>query len=232
MAAVTTGDRVRGAAVRLFAEKGFHGTGIRDLAQAAGLSSASLYHYMGTKEELLAVIMRECLERLLDGAAKATEGVADPRERLGRLVALHVMSHALRPDETRVVDNELRALSPAAQEPVVRLRDAYERLWASAIADGIAGGVFTADEPSITRLALLEMCNGVSRWYSPRGPLTLEALAAEYARLALRALESTGNGPDPDLRYCRAVVADVWNTPNPHAAPCSDGITGGRSKGD
>ncbi|WP_209670697.1 TetR/AcrR family transcriptional regulator [Amycolatopsis magusensis] len=229
---MTTGDRVRGAAVRLFAEKGFHGTGIRDLAQAAGLSSASLYHYMGTKEELLAVIMRECLERLLDGAAKATEGVADPRERLGRLVALHVMSHALRPDETRVVDNELRALSPAAQEPVVRLRDAYERLWASAIADGIAGGVFTADEPSITRLALLEMCNGVSRWYSPRGPLTLEALAAEYARLALRALESTGNGPDPDLRYCRAVVADVWNTPNPHAAPCSDGITGGRSKGD
>ncbi|MDI5975218.1 TetR/AcrR family transcriptional regulator [Amycolatopsis magusensis] len=229
---MTTGDRVRGAAVRLFAEKGFHGTGIRDLAQAAGLSSASLYHYMGTKEELLAVIMRECLERLLDGAAKATEGVADPRERLGRLVALHVMSHALQPDETRVVDNELRALSPAAQEPVVRLRDAYERLWASAIADGIAGGVFTADEPSITRLALLEMCNGVSRWYSPRGPLTLEALAAEYARLALRALESTGNGPDPDLRYCRAVVADVWNTPNPHAAPCSDGITGGRSKGD
>ncbi|MGA6165342.1 TetR/AcrR family transcriptional regulator [Amycolatopsis magusensis] len=229
---MTTGDRVRGAAVRLFAEKGFHGTGIRDLAQAAGLSSASLYHYMGTKEELLAVIMRECLERLLDGAAKATEGVADPRERLGRLVALHVMSHALRPDETRVVDNELRALSPAAQEPVVRLRDAYERLWASAIADGIAGGVFTADEPSITRLALLEMCNGVSRWYSPRGPLTLEALAAEYARLALRALQSAGNGPDPDLRYCRAVVADVWNTPNPHAAPCSDGITGGRSKGD
>ncbi|MFI6029626.1 TetR/AcrR family transcriptional regulator [Amycolatopsis magusensis] len=229
---MTTGDRVRGAAVRLFAEKGFHGTGIRDLAQAAGLSSASLYHYMGTKEELLAGIMRECLERLLDGAAKATEGVADPRERLGRLVALHVMSHALQPDETRVVDNELRALSPAAQEPVVRLRDAYERRWASAIADGIAGGVFTADEPSITRLALLEMCNGVSRWYSPRGPLTLEALAAEYARLALRALESTGNGPDPDLRYCRAVVADVWNTPNPHAAPCSDGITGGRSKGD
>lgn len=232
MAAVTTADRVRQAAIRLFAEKGFHGTGIRDLAQAANLSSASLYHYMGTKEELLAGIMRECLERLLEGAGKVTEGVADPRERLGRLVALHVLSHALRPDETRVVDNELRALSPAAQEPVVRLRDAYEQLWATAIADGMAIGVFSAGEPSITRLALLEMCNGVSRWYSPSGPLTLEALAAEYAGLAMRALESAGKGPDPDLRYCRAVVADVWNTPNPHAAPCPDAITGGRSKGD
>ena len=39
--------------VALFAAKGFHGTGIRELADAAGLSSATLYHYMGTKEDLL-----------------------------------------------------------------------------------------------------------------------------------------------------------------------------------
>ena len=44
---------MRAAALTLFAERGYHGTGIRQLADAAGLSSASLYHYMGTKEELL-----------------------------------------------------------------------------------------------------------------------------------------------------------------------------------
>ena len=50
--ALTTQQRVRRAAVKLFAGKGFHGTGIRDLAQEAKISSASLYHYIGTKEDL------------------------------------------------------------------------------------------------------------------------------------------------------------------------------------
>lgn len=186
--AVTSRDRVRRAAVKLFATKGFHGTGIRDLAQAANLSSASLYHYMGTKEQLLAEIMLDCLERLLGAATRELDGVDDPVERVSRLVALHVTTHARQPNETRVVDNHVDALSPKARRSVVRLRDAYERLWADAIEDGLRSGVFTTAQPAATRIALLEMCNGVARWYSPRGPLTLDQLAAHYVELARRAL--------------------------------------------
>jgi AcrR family transcriptional regulator len=208
--AVDSRERVRRAAVKLFAGKGFHGTGIRDLAQAAKLSSASLYHYMGTKEELLAEIMRESLERLLEAAALATVGRTAPADRLTALAVLHVMTHATRPDETRVVDNEVHALSPAARKTVVDLRDAYEQLWASAIDDGVAQGVFHSEHPAVTRLALLEMCNGVARWYSPRGTLALDELAAHYAQLVMRALAHTGAAEDPDLAGCRAVVSQVW----------------------
>jgi AcrR family transcriptional regulator len=207
-----SGDRVRRAAVKLFADKGFHGTGIRELAREAGLSSASLYHYMGTKEDLLAEIMRECLDRLLTAARGATEGVTDAAERLGTLVALHVITHAVQPDETRVVDNELRALAPADREVVVRLRDAYEQLWAGAIADGVHSGTFVTGEPAVTRLALLEMCNGVARWYSPRGTLSLDRLALHYAKLAMRALGCEREKP-PDLATCRRVVSEVWAVP-------------------
>lgn len=208
--AVDTGARVRQAAVKLFADKGFHGTGIRELAQDANLSSASLYHYMGTKEELLAEIMRECLERLLSAAALATAGIADPRSRLGGLVALHVITHAMRPDETRVVDHEVHALSPAAKRVVVKLRDDYELLWAEAIDSGIASGAFHTDQPAVTRVALLEMCSGVARWYSPGGHLPLEQLARHYAQLAMRALGCPDIGKGPDLAHCRAVVSQVW----------------------
>jgi AcrR family transcriptional regulator len=208
--AVDSRERVHRAAVTLFAGKGFHGTGIRDLAQAAKLSSASLYHYMGTKEELLAEIMRESLERLLEAAALATSGLTAPAERLTTLVALHVLTHATQPDETRVVDNEVHALSPAARKIVVELRDAYEQLWASAIDDGVAEGVFHTEHPTVTRLALREMCNGVARWYSPRGTLVLDELAAHYAQLVMRALAHTGTGENPDLAGCRAVVSQVW----------------------
>ncbi|HEV7975231.1 TetR/AcrR family transcriptional regulator [Amycolatopsis sp.] len=208
---VDSRDRVRAAAVKLFADKGFHGTGIRDLAQAAKLSSASLYHYMGTKEELLADIMRESLERLLAAAALATEGVEDPRLRLGKLVALHVITHASQPSETRVVDNEVHALSPAAKRTIVGLRDSYELLWSEVIDAGIAAGVFHTGQPAVTRLALLEMCSGVARWYSPRGTLTLDQLAAHYAELVMRALGCLDVGEQPDLKHCRTLVSQVWS---------------------
>jgi AcrR family transcriptional regulator len=218
--AVDSRDRVRAAAVKLFAGKGFHGTGIRDLAQAAKLSSASLYHYMGTKEELLAGIMRESLERLLEAATLVTGGVADPRLRLGNLVALHVITHAVQPDETRVVDNEVHALSPVAKRTVVKLRDDYELLWAEAIDAGIAAGAFHTGRPAVTRLALLEMCSGVARWYSPRGPLTLDQLATHFAELVMRALGCADVGEQPDLKHCRTVVSQVWNVRiQPPAAP-------------
>ncbi|WP_020670074.1 TetR/AcrR family transcriptional regulator [Amycolatopsis nigrescens] len=205
-------ERVRRAAVKLFADKGFHGTGIRDLASAAKLSSASLYHYMGTKEELLAELMDASLRRLVTAADEVTAGVPAPAARLSRLVALHVFTHALQPDETKVVDNEVRALSPAARRPVVALRDGYEARWASVLEDGVEAGVFDTDQPSATRLALLEMCNGVARWYSPRGKLSLDELAAHYARLAGRMLGCEVASDRADLAQCRAVVARVWGS--------------------
>lgn len=208
--AVSSRERVRAAAVKLFATKGFHGTGIRDLAQEAELSSASLYHYMGTKEDLLAEIMHTALNRLLDAAREATAGCADPVDRLRTLVALHVLAHAVGPAETRVVDNEVDVLSPAAREPVVALRDAYERLWAAAIDEGVAAGVFHTEHPAVTRLALLEMCSGVARWYSPLGPLPLDHLAEHYAELVSRALGCTSPPGVADLRRCREIVAKEW----------------------
>ncbi|MFF5991895.1 TetR/AcrR family transcriptional regulator [Prauserella flavalba] len=186
--AVSTGERVRRAAVKLFATKGFHGTGIRDLAQAAKLSPASLYHYMGTKEELLAGIMRDCLRRLLDDATDAVDGVADPVERIRRLVTLHVTAHARQPNETRVVDDHIDVLSPRLRREVVQLRDAYERLWSDTIEAGRKAGVFDTGQPAVTRIAVLDMCNGVARWYSPRGALTLRQVADHHVELTLRAL--------------------------------------------
>ncbi len=202
-------ERVRAAAVKLFATKGFHGTGIRDLAQEAELSSASLYHYMGTKEDLLADIMRTALNRLLGAAREAIADSTDPVRRMRSLVAVHVLAHAVGPAETRVVDNEVDVLSPAARAPVVALRDDYERLWAAAIEDGVGAGVCHTAHPAVTRLALLEMCSGVARWYSPQGALTLEELAGHYAGLVLRALGCGATG-DTGLRRCREIVAKEW----------------------
>jgi hypothetical protein len=134
----------------------------------------------------------------------------DPRQRLGKLVALHVLTHAVQPDETRVVDNEVHALSTDVRRTVVKLRDDCELRWADAITDGIAAGAFHPGQPTVTRLALLAMCSGVAGWYSPDGPLTLDQLAAHYTQLVMRALGCLDVGEQPDLTHCRAVASQVW----------------------
>ena len=186
MAAPSSQDRVQSAALRLFAERGYHGTGIRQLADAAGLSSASLYHYMGTKEELLVAIMRESLTGLLEAGERIAATHAEPRARLVALVGLHVRTHAAAPDRTRVVDDEVRALSPDRRAEIIALRDRYEALWQAALDEGVTSGAFRIGSTALVRRALLEMCSGVARWWTADGPLDLDALADEYAGLALR----------------------------------------------
>ncbi len=212
MAVNPTQTRVRNAAIRLFAKKGFHGVGIRELAQAAKVSPASLYHYIGSKEELLADIMWESLERLLSAAMLATTDVADPQEKLGRLVTLHVIAHAVQAKETAVVDNELRSLAPKLRKRVIDKRDAYEQLWAETIEQGAEAGVFRDDPEGIGRRALLEMCSGVARWYSPKGEIKLDALASEFTDIALRSLGTGDAPPQPDVDRCRTIVKYTWGT--------------------
>ncbi|MET8049618.1 TetR/AcrR family transcriptional regulator [Streptosporangium sp. NPDC005286] len=203
-----TDERVRGAAVRLFAEKGFHGTGIRELAEAAGLSSASLYHYMGTKHDLLTEIMETSLIRLVTAARRLVESGDGPAETLAALVRMHVAAHALRQEETIVVDNELRALTPERRDNVLALRDAYEHIWREIVEAGCAAQVFRVPDVKVARLALLEMCTGVARWYSPRGVLSLTEIASAHAAMALAMLGCTTPLPSDD--YAIALVTEIW----------------------
>jgi AcrR family transcriptional regulator len=213
---MSTEQRVRQAALELFAARGFHGTGIRDLADAAGLSSATLYHYMGTKEDLLVAIMRDSLTKLITAAERVTAQAESPKDQLARLVALHVMTHAQQQLETRVVDHEMRALSPTHHAEILKLRDQYEAIWQNTIEAGRKARVFHTRAPRVVRLALLEMCGGLSRWYSPKGPLQLEDLVLRYTEMALGALGVAGPQPKPSVEPVREVanlIANVWPQP-------------------
>ncbi|HWS35737.1 MAG TPA: TetR/AcrR family transcriptional regulator [Actinoplanes sp.] len=206
------GRRVRTAALELFAERGFHGTGIRDLAQRAGLSTATLYHYMGTKEDLLAEIMRDSMRLLLRAAAQTTMA-GTPTDRIARLTRVHVLAHAARPLHTRVADDELRALTPGTRAEITALRDEYENYWQSAITDGVTTGEFRVGAPAVARLAVLEMCSGVARWYRPDGPLTAADLATRYVEMTLGLLTGDAVAPTPDPGAATGMdrlVAELW----------------------
>lgn len=201
------------AAMRLFSLKGFQAVGIREIAQEAGVSTATLYHYMTNKEDLLLALMSDRLHRITSAAELAVDGLETPEEQLAGLVEVHVTAHALYP--SHVVDDELRSLSPEARAQVVELRDRYERIWDQVLAAGAAeGGPFTIDDQHFARLALLGMCNGVNRWFSAGGPVGVEEVALHFATLALALVHASRDGrslgaPDLGLAPARHYVEIV-----------------------
>jgi TetR/AcrR family transcriptional regulator, cholesterol catabolism regulator len=192
---VSTGERVRRAALRLFYSRGFEGTGIRKIAEQAGISVASLYHYVGTKEDLLEQIMLESMTDLLTPAQALAEAVSEPGERIADLVALHVQRHAQHRQLCLVGDTEIRSLSPGRRARVMALRDAYQAIWEQAIASGVEAGEIAVPDVKLATFALLQMCTGVAHWYTPRGRLSLDEISAAFVTMA-RALLSSGARQD------------------------------------
>jgi AcrR family transcriptional regulator len=182
---LSTKRRIEQAALQLFAAKGFEATGIRDIADRAGISTAALYHYMGSKDELLIDFMLVSMTQLTRVARQALAAADGAAAELATLVRVHVGFHTLDPQRSLVADDELRALSEEAFARVMDLRDAYEGLWTDTLERGVHGGIFRLSDVRITRLAVLEMCNGVNRWYSAAGPMQPGQIADAFTDLVL-----------------------------------------------
>jgi AcrR family transcriptional regulator len=193
-ARLPTKQRIEQAALQLFAAKGFEATGIREIADRAGLSTSALYHYMGSKDELLVAFMVESMTELTRVTSAALAGAASPAAQLAALVRAHVGFHTLDAQRSLVSDDELRAVSDAAFTKVMQLRDGYERMWAETLEAGRRSGEFSFGNARVTRLALLEMCNGVARWYSDRGPMHPAEIADSFADLALAMVGARRDG--------------------------------------
>lgn len=189
-------SRVWQAAVSLFARKGYAATGIRDIAKAAGITSATLYHYTSSKQDLLVRIMVHGQWLLTSTARDALTHVNTPEHRLGALVGNLVTAHATNPLSTSVIDNEIRAFTPVSTEraTVIELRDEYEGLWRQTIDSGVAQGVFHTSDSHLTRLGLLTMCSGMSRWYRPDGRDDLYRLCEHFVDIALGAVHARRDG--------------------------------------
>ena len=180
-----TEARIRDAALRLFAERGYTATGIRDVARDAGVTTATLYHYMGGKQDLLLTIMRDGMHGLIESAREALEEATTPTEEMAALARAHIVVNGRSLLDAYVGDTEIRSLDDANRARIVKLRDQYEELWDNVIERGIESGDFRIGDRKLFRLAVIQMVNGVAYWYRPTGERSLNAIAREFAGFAL-----------------------------------------------
>lgn len=181
-----TRDDVVEAAGRLFAERGYHGTSMRDLGKALGLQGSSLYSHVESKEDLLVEVVQRGAELFQASADRAFERAAEPVERLRELIGGHVDVILDHLDESKTFLNEAKALDDDHRKAVIAARDRYEHAFRQTIADGVADGSFapTAD-PKTSTIFVLSVLNAIDRWYRPDGPLDRQALTEAILSFAL-----------------------------------------------
>jgi AcrR family transcriptional regulator len=189
-----TGDRIKSAALWLFAVKGVDSSSIRDIGARAQVPTSLLYHYAPSKLQLLFELMDDGIRRHLASSSEARTLGQTPEGELFGLVCAHVLMHAKNRLMARLVNHEWRALPLRRQSVILELLDEINALWDATITRGVQAKIFHVEDVKLARLALIEMCNGVSTWYSPSGRISIDALVSGFTDLALGMLRATRNG--------------------------------------
>ncbi|GGJ35139.1 TetR/AcrR family transcriptional regulator [Streptomyces brasiliensis] len=174
------------AALTLFAERGYLGTSMRDIASQLGMRAPSLYNHLESKQELLQDIMLRTMENLVADHQMAVATTNDVAEQLRRAMEAHVRYHARHPREVRIGNAEIWNLEQPAQDRVRKLRRDYARSWQDVINRGVDEGRFQTPSPQLASYAMLEMGIGISLWYHEGGRLSESQLAYYYGDMALR----------------------------------------------
>lgn len=189
-ASLATGERVERAALQLFFEKGFAGTGIRDIAASAGLGLASMFHYFPNKLAILESLLTDIVDDLQQKMDATLDGVSDPVEQLSRAVQLLVYQHCENRVESFVAQSELRSLEGEKKDEIRAKRATIQRRFIQIVEAGVAEGAFTTVSPKRAALAIVTMCTSVATWYEPAGELKPHDVAEEYVQFALDLLNT------------------------------------------
>ncbi len=116
-------------AARLFAQRGFHGTSVSDIGTACGISGPAIYKHFPSKDALLARLLVDISEQLVDGGRAVVRDDPDPGRALEALVDFHTDFALAEPDVIRVQDRDLASLSDKDRAVVRRLQRTYVELW-------------------------------------------------------------------------------------------------------
>ena len=202
---------------RIFAEKGYHSTTMRDISRATKVSLAGLYYYCKSKDELLFLIQDNCFGRVLERLEERLQETDEPIARLRLVIENHLSFFAANMAEMKVLSHEADSLAGEMYAHVAGKKQQYTKLVRRILAEVQAqhGDARQKLDLTVATYALFGMMNWIYNWYDPRGKLSVSDLVDNLTRLFLTGF--LANATTDALQFApqrkRAERLSVWRAP-------------------
>ncbi len=174
-------------AARLFAEVGYERTTLEMIASELGLSQPALYYYVASKEDVLAQLFEDILQRIIGRTEEDISSVKSADHQLQLLIKAHVASLCQYPEGKAFILYESHLLSLRTPE-ILEMRDRYQQIVESILNTGIEQGIFPVTNVKLATFALLGALNWIPRWFSIDGSSSQEMIGNFYAQFLTNAL--------------------------------------------
>lgn len=185
----TVPQRLLAAATRLFAEQGYDRTSVQEIVEAAGVTKGALYHYFGSKDDLLHEVYGRVLRLQQERLDAFADAAAPVEQRLREAAADVVVTSIENLDDTKIFFRSMHHLGPDRLRQVRAERRRYHERFRALVEEGQRSGVFNATTPADLVVDYhFGSVHHLGSWYRPGGPLGPQQVADHLADLLLRAL--------------------------------------------
>lgn len=194
--AVSRRDELLELAATMFADRGLRATTVRDIADAAGILSGSLYHHFASKEEMVDEVLRGFLDWLFERYREVIDSEPNPMERLQGLFMASFDAIEHRHAQVVIYQDEAKRLSSQPRFSYLAERNIEQRkMWVDVLNEGIEQGCFRPDIDVDLVYRFIRDTTWVSvRWYQPGGPLTAEQVGRQYLSIVLGGISARTEG--------------------------------------
>jgi TetR/AcrR family transcriptional regulator, cholesterol catabolism regulator len=187
-AQISRKEQIIKAAEKLFKDKGFEGTSMRNIASSVGIEAASLYSHIKSKDELLDTICFRMADELIKSIDEVNDMYFNAEEKLRMAITNHVKIIAGDLNASSVFLKEWRHLTKPRLKEFIALRNRYEEGFTKILMNGEHENVFNAPDKKFAVLTILSAVNWIVEWYNPKGKMSPDEVAEHLADFILTGL--------------------------------------------
>jgi AcrR family transcriptional regulator len=186
----TRRDELLAIAAELFASKGFRNTTVRDIADAAGILSGSLYHHFDSKESMVDEILRTFQDELFGKYDEILASDTDPRSKLEQAVRVSFDAIDQHHSEVAIFQNDAAYLGTLDGFGYLEERHAQSReVWMTLLREGVGAGVLREDlDIDLAYRFIRDTVWVAVNWYRPGGSLSAATVADQYVAILLEGI--------------------------------------------
>jgi len=182
-------ERLLRVATKLFADRGFEGTSVQELVQAAGLTKGAMYHYFSSKDDLLYEIYARVLRLQMERLESIASSAAALIERVHAAAADVVVTSIENLDDTKIFWRSMHQLNPDKQKTVRAERRRYHERFRAMLQEGQESGLFRDDVPADLVIDFyFGAVHHLGMWYRQDKPLKAGDVGRYFADLLIASL--------------------------------------------